>query len=333
MKIAKPEDLKKALACNAGEEIEKIAGFIRKSAVELFRKRGGVVAISGGIDSSVVAALCAKAFGADNVLGLILPEKESSPTSQKLAVSLAEKIEIEYVVEDITAILEVEGCYRRRNNAIRAIIPEYDEGWKSKIVLPSVVDSDALRLFSVVAESPRGVVQKKRLDYDVYLEIVAASNFKQRTRKMIEYFHADRLNYLVAGTPNRLEFDQGFFVKGGDGLADLKPIAHLYKSQVFRLAEALEIPDAIRTRTPTTDTYSMPQGQDEFYFSLPYDRMDLCLLGKNMNVPEDIVADAAGLTAEQLKRVYRDIDQKRRSSGHLHLSSLLVEEIMMSEAS
>ena len=159
------------------------------------------------------------------------------------------------------------------------------------------------------------------------MEIVAATNFKQRTRKMLEYYHADRLNYAVAGTPNRLEYDQGFFVKLGDGAADVKPIAHLYKTQVYQLAEYLEVPAEIRKRPPTTDTYSMPQGQDEFYFSLPYDRMDLCLYGKNNGIATETVADALGLTPEQVQSVYDDIDTKRSTTRYLHLPPLLIDDV------
>ena len=160
---------------------------------------------------------------------------------------------------------------------------------------------------------------KKRLSLKAYLEIVAATNFKQRTRKMLEYYHADRLNYAVTGTPNRLEYDQGFFVKLGDGAADIKPIAHLYKTQVYRLAEYLGVPEKIRQRSPTTDTYSLAQGQDEFYFSLPYDKMDLCLYAKNNDVSTDTVADALGLATEQVQRVYDDIDTKRATTRYLHM--------------
>ena len=160
-----------------------------------------------------------------------------------------------------------------------------------------------------------------------YLEVVAATNFKQRTRKMLEYYHADRLNYAVAGTPNRLEYDQGFFVKLGDGAADVKPIAHLYKTQVYQLAEYLEVPPEIRKRPPTTDTYSMPQGQDEFYFSLPYDRMDLCLYGKNNGISTATVAGCLGLTAEQVQSVYDDIDTKRSTTRYLHLPPLLIDDV------
>ena len=231
------------------------------------------------------------------------------------------------MLEDITPVLDAVGCYRRRDDAFRKVLPEYGPGWKAKIVLPSVVESDAFRLFSVVAVDPDGREHRARLTAEAYLEVVAATNFKQRTRKMLEYHHADRLNYVVLGTPNRLEYDQGFFVKNGDGAADVKPIAHLYKSQVYELAEALGVPAEIRSRPPTTDTYSMPQSQEEFYFSLAYDRMDLCLYAVDQGLPPESVADALELAPEQVARVFADIAAKRRVAAYLHAGPVLLGSI------
>ena len=315
------------LKIDCEKETEKICGVIRDKIHKEFKRKGAVVAMSGGIDSSVVASLCVKALGEKRVLGLLMPEKDSSEDTLGLSRLVAERLGIEVVHEDITDMLEAVGCYKRRDEAIRKVIPEYGPGHKAKIVLPSLVDSDSLRLFSVVVLSPDNRELKARLTPDTYLGIVAASNFKQRTRKMLEYYHADRLNYAVAGTPNRLEHDQGFFVKLGDGAADIKPIAHLYKSQVYQIAEYLDVPEEIRKRPPTTDTYSMPQSQEEFYFSLPYDKMDLCLFGKNNNIALEKVANAVNLTVQQIERVYRDIDQKRSTTRYLHLKPQLIEEL------
>jgi NAD+ synthase len=291
------------------------------------KRRGVVVALSGGIDSSTVAALCVAALGKDRVFGLHMPERESSPDTVGLSRLAAESLGIDSAFEDISPILAAAGCYRCRDDAIRKVYPDYGPGYKSKIVLPSVIHSDSFHLFSVVVMAPDGTQTKHRLTLEPYLGIVAATNFKQRVRKMLEYYHADRLNYVVSGTPNRLEYDQGFFVKLGDGSADVKPIAHLYKSQVYALAEYLGIPEEIRSRPPTTDTYSMPQSQEEFYFSLPYPLMDLCLFGKNNGVPADDIALATGLTVEQVKRIFRDIDQKRTTTRYLHLCPELAQDV------
>ena len=287
-----------------------------------------VVGLSGGIDSSVVGALCVRAVGEERVLGLLMPEKDSSEDTLRLSSLIAEHLGIQTVLQDISGILEAVGCYRGRDEAIRQVIPEYSEGYKCKIVLPSILDGESYRLFSVTVESPSGEQITKRLSTKSYLGILSASNFKQRVRKMLEYYHADRLNFAVAGTPNRLEYDQGFFVKLGDGAADTKPIAHLYKTQVYQLAGYLGVPREIRDRPPTTDTYSMAQSQEEFFFSLPYDKMDLCLFGKNHDVPPAEVAEAAGLTVEQLDRVYRDIDSKREVTEYLHAAPVLMEKVV-----
>lgn len=289
-----------------------------------FRRRGGVLGLSGGIDSSVVASLAARAFGPDRVLGVLMPESDSSEDTLFLSRLAADSAEIATVTEDITSVLDAVGCYKRRDEAIRRVIPEYGPDWKAKIVLPSVVESDSFRIYSVVAQAPDGRVVTQRLPLEEYLEVVAATNFKQRTRKMLEYYHADRLNYVVLGTPNRLEYDQGFFVKNGDGSADIKPIATLYKSQVYQIAEALGVPTQIRSRPPTTDTYSMPQSQEEFYFSLPYDKMDLCLYAVDHDIPASTVAAGLGLSEAQVKRVFSDIASKRRVAHYLHAAPLMV---------
>ena len=238
-------------------ETGRIVDAIRDQVLGRLRRKGAVLGISGGIDSSVAAALCVRALGKERVLGLLMPERDSSPDSLELGRLLAEELGIETVLEDVSSVLEAAGCYRRRDEAIRSVFPDYGPQYKSKIVLPDLLGGNSYRIFSVVIESPTGEVHRKRLPLGAYQQVVAATNFKQRTRKMMEYYHADRLRYAVVGTPNLLEFDQGFFVKNGDGSADLKPIAHLYKTQVYQLAEFLDVPEVICKRPPTTDTYSL----------------------------------------------------------------------------
>ena len=305
---------------------EQITTTLRQQVFKELRRKGAVIGLSGGIDSSVVTALSARALGNDKVLALLMPERESSDESLTLGRLLAERLGIPTYVENITPILEAAACYRRRDEMIQSVIPEYRSGYKCKIVLPDLSQA-TYRLFSVVVQAPDGHEVKARLTPEAYLGVVAATNFKQRVRKMMEYFHADRLNYAVMGTPNRLEYDQGFFVKNGDGAADAKPIAHLYKTQVYQLAEHLGVPQEICRRPPTTDTYSLSQSQEEFYFSLPYDKMDLCLYGVNHGLSAADVAVAANLSAEQVEHVYSDIASKRRTTRYLHLRPLLIEPV------
>ena len=299
---------------------------IRRVVREQFRRRGAVVGLSGGIDSSVVAALCARALGKDRVHGLFMPEADSDPISLQLGQSLAEALGIRTTYEDITPILEGAQCYARRDRAIRTVVPEYGKGYKSKIVLPALRDDSYYSLYSVVVEAPDGTQSRTRLTPEAYFGIVAATNFKQRTRKMLEYYYADRLHYAVAGTPNRLEYDQGFFVKNGDGAADFKPIAHLYKSQVYQLAEYVGVPAEICRRPPTTDTYSLPQSQEEFYFALPYDKMDLCLYAREHDVPASEAAAVLGLSTDYVQRAYAMIESKRAVAKYLHAGPALVVE-------
>ncbi|OEU63174.1 MAG: NAD(+) synthase [Desulfobacterales bacterium S5133MH16] len=315
------------LTLDPEKEVDKICNKLRKLLSKQFKRRGYVLGLSGGIDSSVTAALAARSVGPERVLALLMPERHSSEDTLSLSLSVADHFSIPTVHEDITGILEAMGFYRRYINAVREVIPQYGKDWKSKIVLPNVLKHSGFSLFSIVAQSPDGNTISERLPLKAYLAIIAATNFKQRIRKMLEYYHADRMNFAVLGTPNRLEYDQGFFVKQGDGAADVKPIAHLYKTQVYQMAEYLGVPENIRCRPPTTDTYSLAQGQDEFYFSLPYDKMDLCLYGKNNDISVETVAGVLELTSEQVQRVFDDIDTKRSTTRYLHLPPLLIEAV------
>jgi len=306
-------------------ELERVAVTLKKALSTTLRKRGVVVAMSGGIDSSVCAALCVKALGSKKVYGLLLPERDSHSDSSSRGQLLAEHLGIEYEKFDIASTLEAIQCYKWRDDAIRTVFPGYGDGWKNKIVIKGGLEGK-VNHFALVVEKPSGEVEEKSLGLKPYLQIVAATNFKQRIRKTMEYFHADRLNYAVIGTPNRLEFDQGFFVKNGDGSADIKPIAHLYKSQVYAFARHMGLPDRICDAIPTTDTYSLQQGQDEFYFALPYQKMDYALWAYNHKVPAAELGAFLEMPTEQAEAVYKDIEAKRFTTDYLHHPAVKVEE-------
>lgn len=315
-----------ALDLDPEPEVARIVGALRTQVFERLRKRGVVIGLSGGIDSSTCVALAVRAFGVENVCIVAMPERDSADESLALARLYTDALGTELLVEEVGPALEALGCYRRQGEAIRELVPEYGEGWRCKVVLPSILASERLNVSRLVVESPTGERREVRMSARAYLGLIAATNLKQRVRKLVEYTHADRLNYAVVGTPNRLEYDQGFFVKNGDGAADVKPIAHLYKTQVYGLAEHLGVPAAICQRPPTTDTFSLPQGQDEFYFALPHAAMDACLFARDAGVAPEEVAAALGLTAEQVARVFKDIDRKRLATRYLHEPPLLVPE-------
>jgi NAD+ synthase len=306
--------------------IEKACTRLREILSREVGRRGFVVAMSGGIDSSVSSALCVQALGKERVYGIMLPERDSSGFSTARGRQLAEHLGIRYEVFDIAPALEGIGCYRQRDEAIRKVFPQYGEGWKNKIVIKGGLEG-RINHFELVVQTPSGELKSERLPLPEYLQIVAATNHKQRIRKTVEYYHADRLNYAVIGTPNRLEYDQGFFVKNGDGSADVKPIAHLYKTQVYALARHMKLPKEICEAIPTTDTYSLPQGQDEFYFALPYAQMDLALWALNNGRSAAELAGALKITEAQAQHVFRDIEAKRKTTRYLHAKPVLVEPL------
>ena len=302
-------------------------GLRQGTSVEL-KRRGLVLGVSGGIDSAVCAALAVRAVGASRVVALHTPDVDTPPTTTAEAQKLCDALGLELVFVDITESLTALGCYEARDEAVRQVFPEYGEGYRSKIaVAEDILDRDRVSYFNLVAQAPDGTQEVRRLPVDVYLRIVAATNMKQRVRKLVEYSHADARNYAVIGTPNRLEFELGFFVRGGDGLADIKPIAHLYKTQVYQMARHVGVPETLQAIVPSTDTYSLPQTQEEFYFGLSLPLLDRLLFAFDRGVRAADAATANGLTAEQVERAYRDITAKRRAASRGLREALLVRPV------
>lgn len=312
------------LQIDAQQEIAYIAAWIRRSLSRDLRRQGVVVGISGGVDSAATAALAVEALGADRVFGLLLPDRESDPDTLSFSRRLVDRLGIAHEHHDISQTLDSLGCYAARSRVVARLVPGADERTRFRIELTAT--AARFSYFSLVAEGSSGEV-RVRLPAQEYLELVAATNLKQRLRKTIEYLHADRLNYAVAGTANRLEHDQGFFVKQGDGAADLKPIAHLYKTQVYRLAQALGVPAEILEREPTTDTYSLEQTQSEFYFSLPIWKMDLCLFGLNEGLPASEVAERADLSIDEVVSTFERIRRTRATTRYLHSPPRLARSV------
>lgn len=304
-------------ACN--DLVEKL----KKTVFQQLNRKGGVVGISGGIDSSVTLAISVKAFGAENVVGVILPESESSLDSEVMAKALANKFGVKVVVEDISSALKGFGCYSRRDDAILNVIPEYIPAIdKSKIGINQRVDKIIPPVFSITTVSPDGSEKTKVLPAKDYLHIVASSNFKQRARMSMLYYYAESLYYAVIGTPNKHEVEQGFFVKYGDGAADVMPIASLYKTQVYQLAKYMGVPQEIIDRTPTTDTYSAEQTQEEFFFQMPYQTMDLILYGLENNYSIEEIAASVEKTVVEITNILANLERKKKATAYLRASPI-----------
>lgn len=319
---------KRVLNIDAPAVSERIVKFLGSAVFRVLRRRGGVVGISGGVDSAVVLALAVRAFGPEKTHALILPEKDSDPESRVLARDLAAQYGVKAEEEDITAALEGLGCYARRDAAIRRLFPEYRAGlgYTARITLPeNLMEEGSLNVPLLTIVRPDGTEESRPLAPAEASEIVAASNMKQRTRMTLLYYHAELRQYAVVGTANKNEYDQGFFVKYGDAGVDVKPIVHLYKTQIYQLAEHLGVPRAIRERTPTSDTYSAPTSQQEFFFRLPFETMDLLWYAQEHGVPQEEVERATGFSAAQIRRAFDDFTQKSRSTAHQRMQPLSIE--------
>jgi len=305
-------------------EADRISGKLKEDILGLLKRKGAVIGISGGIDSSVTLALAVNALGSEKVLGIMLPEKDSSPESKEFALKLAEKFNVQTIEENITNALEGFGCYKRRDKAVASVFPEYNPiDYKMKIgINQSGLNQFLPPVFSLTIINHDGEEKSKILPIREYLQIVAASNFKQRCRMSMLYYHAERLHYAMIGTPNKHEVEQGFFVKNGDGGADIMPIAHLYKSQVYQLAEYLGIPQEIINRTPTSDTYSAEQTQEEFFFQMPYQEMDLMWYGLENGIPTDEVGNVFSKTYEEIDIVYNNLRRKQKTTEYLRMAPI-----------
>jgi NAD+ synthase len=310
---------KNILDINPEKECERICEFIKEQVFTHFRREGAVVGISGGIDSALTATLSVRALGKDKVLGVFLPERESNPISLTYGELLAKKLCIRTEKVDLTQSLESLGCYKKRDEVIKKIFPQYDSSYKIKIGLPQdLLERDRINYFSLKMISSKGEEKSFRLSKEGLLGIVAATDMKQRSRMIQLYYYAEKHNYMVIGTTNLSEYAQGFYVKFGDGGVDLEPIAHLYKTQVYQLAKFLDIPEEIIKRVPSPDTFSAVVSDQEFFFCMPYDLLDLLLYAQENKVPLSKVSQVLNLSEEQITRAYRDFDQKRKASIHLN---------------
>ena len=306
------------LKINPAEETGKVADFVLEQTSRVYHRNGVIVGLSGGVDSAVMAALAVRALGSDRVVGLVLPEKESNPVSREFAVAHAGSLGIEFREIDITPTVDSVAGYASRDEFIKGIIPEYSAGCKYNIALPSdLLERAALNLYVLQVMLPDGTIKKKRLQIQQFLTITSFANIKIRSRMIHLYAEAERRNLLVAGTTNRTELILGDFCKHGDGGTDIEALAHLYKNQVYQLADYLDVTADIINREPSPDTFSLPVTDQEFFFRIPFSKIDLLLYAWEHDVPQAETASVLGLSEEAVKRAFKDFTSKNRATEHL----------------
>lgn len=306
------------LNINPDKEANKVADFMANQVYKVYRRSGIVVGLSGGVDSAVMAAIAVRAVGKEKVVGLILPEKESNLVSRQYSNEHAETLGIEYREIDITPTVDSVGYYRWRDEFIKKLIPDYSTGCKYNITLPTdLLERDAYNVYVLQVQLPDGTVKKRRLNLEAFRTITAFASIKIRSRMIHLYWEAERRDLIVAGTTNRTELILGDFCKYGDGGTDTEALAHLYKDQIYQLADYLGVPTEIIDRTPSPDTFSLPVSDQEFYFRIPFDKLDLLLFAWEHNVSPAETAKVLELSEEAVNRAFRDFTAKNRATAHL----------------
>ena len=251
-------------------EKDRIVDFIRDS-VEKYDFKGAVIGISGGIDSAVVGKLLTEALGRHRVYGLLLPERDSSKGTIADSVLVSDFLKIDYAIKPITPLVRRLGVYRMKPPAgifPRRIHERYTESAWNSTDKPYIND----------LKTSGGAENRKNLAY---------YRTKHRLRMVRMYFEAEKRGYAVAGTTNLTEMLTGFYIKWGDDSSDIEPIIHLYKTEVYKLAEEIGILRKIIEKQPSPDI--APGITDEYALGISYEKLDRILekLQNNTPLPEE----------------------------------------------
>lgn len=314
------------LKIDPAEQLEKLSKFIVQQLTVAFRRKGIIVGMSGGVDSSCMAAIAVHAIGKAKVVGLVLPEVETNPVSSEYAIKHAQALGIEHREIDITSIVNSVVPYQWRDTFIQGLVPEYKPGYKYNISLPTdLLDRDTFSFYSLQVQMPDGQIKRKRLNLDEFHTITSFANIKIRARMLHLYAEAERRNLLVAGTTNRTEFLLGDFCKYGDGGTDIEPLTYLYKNQIYQIADHLGVIPEIIHRTPSPDTFSLPVSDQEFFFRIPFETLDHLLYAWEHEVPTSEAARVLDISEEGVKRAYRDFASKHRATAHVREGTHILE--------
>ena len=303
---------------NIEDVCNQLENFIRSEVKENFRKNGVVIGLSGGLDSSVTAALSVKSLGPENVLGLILPEKESSPKSENLAKSLADQLGIKTETIDMTSILDAFDIYKIRENVVKKYFDSFTQGCKYRLVVsPDAVIKGGLRIPFLEIQDNKKLIHKFRLTPSDFSILSSATSIKHRSRMSMLYFFAEKNNLAVLGSTNKSEYVQGYFVKYGDGGVDLEPIQNLYKTQVFQLGHHLKIPKNILDRKASPDTWSLEVTDEDFFYGVNYETLDLIWNAKENNISLENVTKLVNLDQSQVKNLISYLEKRWNSTSHM----------------
>ncbi len=299
-------------------EIDRMNLFLKNEIFKSFRRKGVIVGLSGGVDSAVMASLAVEALGKEKVFGLILPEKESNPLSARFAALEAQRLGIDFAEKDMTPTVDAIGSYSIRDEYLKSLIPEYTPECKYNIALPTdFLERDSLNIYKLQVQTSAGDILTKRLSVDSFRFITAFASIKIRARMIHLYWEAERQNLVVAGTTNKTEMILGDFCKYGDGGTDIEAICHFYKTQIYQLAEYFQVIPEIRDRDPSPDTFSLPVTDQQFFFRIPFNKLDLLLYAWEHHIDTQDAADVLSLPEDAAKRAYREFTTKNNATAHL----------------
>ncbi len=227
-----------------------------KNEVKKAKAKGVIVAVSGGIDSAVVAALAIKAFP-KNSLGLWM-DIDSSQESSRNALRIFSK-------------------YNMKNIRIN-IKNDFDNLFKTIFEVPDLY-KDVKTYENYIKTGIMPEADKSYLE-DPNIDLIKG-NLKARIRMSILYSYEQKNNFLVLSTSNLCEDEIGYYTKWGDGVGDIAPIIHLLKSDVYKLAKELDVPLNVINSKPTADLWEGQTDEEEMGFT--YDELEKYIKGEKIS--------------------------------------------------